>query len=83
MRVAPPTRGTDAPVERHAGLSVVLIAIIWAVAAAATLGVASETAVGPVVLRLSEGHGIHLGDIIFGFAAIISASAATWLSGRR
>jgi hypothetical protein len=41
------------------------IAAVWALAAAAALWIAAETAVGPVVFVVSrsEAHGVHLGDL--------------------
>lgn len=44
-----------------------LIAIVWLVAAAISLGIAAKTSIGPVVLKLSKDHGVHAGDLV-GFA---------------
>jgi hypothetical protein len=37
---------------------------VWAVASAASLVVAAETSVGPVLLSLTHNHGVHAGDVV-------------------
>jgi hypothetical protein len=54
-----------------------LILATWGLATAAALFLAWQTKVGPVVARVSAGHGIHLGDVLafaiaWSWAAIIS-----------
>jgi hypothetical protein len=46
-------------------------------AGAAALAVAAETKVGPVVHRFSQGHGIHLGDVVFSVAAVVACALVT------
>ena len=46
----------------------------WLGAAVAVLFVAATTTVGPVVLRLSDRHGVHAGDLVA--AVVIVAGAA-------
>ncbi len=46
------------------------MAATWVGAVAALLFVAATTKVGPVVLRITEGHGVHAGDV-FGAAVIL------------
>jgi hypothetical protein len=49
------------------------VAASWGGAAAALLFVAGTTRVGPVVLRLTEGHGVHAGDVV-GAAVILTGA---------
>lgn len=62
----------------------VAIAVTWIAAMLFTLAVAAETHVGPVVLRFTPKHGVHLGDV---YAMSVAAAAATfvtiWIVGRR
>jgi hypothetical protein len=39
------------------------IAAIWGAALAAALLIAWQTRVGPIVLRVTDRHGVHLGDV--------------------
>lgn len=57
--------------RRSADRAAFQVLLTWAAAAATVLFVAAETSVGPVVMSLSKGHGIHLGDV----AALIVAVA--------
>jgi hypothetical protein len=41
-----------------------LVVAVWSVATLIGLGVAAKTSVGPVVLRLSKNHGVHVGDLV-------------------
>lgn len=50
---------------------------IWLVAAVTVLGVARMTAVGPVVLTLSNRHGVHLGDLAALALVVVAAVALT------
>ncbi len=52
----------------------VLIVVTWAAATMFGLAFAELTKVGPVLLTLSYGHGIHVGDLV-AFAAAYSAAA--------
>ena len=55
-----------------------LCALVWAVGMTGALYVASETKVGPLVVRLSRNHGVHLGDLVaVGTAAAIGVAATT------
>jgi hypothetical protein len=50
------------------------VAVTWLGAGVAMLAVGATTRVGPVVLRLTEGHGVHAGDV-FGAAVILAAAS--------
>jgi hypothetical protein len=49
------------------------VAATWLGGAVTLLALGSTTKVGPVVLRLTEGHGVHAGDV-FGAAVILAAA---------
>ena len=51
----------------------VSILVVWGTATMFGLAFAELTRVGPVLLTLSRGHGIHLGDLV-AFAAAYSAA---------
>ena len=51
----------------------VSILVVWGTATMFGLAFAELTRVGPVLLTLSRGHGIHLGDLA-AFAAAYSAA---------
>lgn len=60
------------------------ITLVWAAAAGVVLLFAADTKVGPVVLRISRAHGIHLGDtIMLGCATLVAAAVTWWLLRRR
>jgi hypothetical protein len=46
---------------------------VWVAATLLGLGVAATTRIGPVVLRISAGHGVHLGDLL-AFAVVYAAA---------
>ena len=52
----------------------VLIVVTWAAATFFGLAFAELTKVGPVLVALTSGHGIHVGDLV-AFAAAYSAAA--------
>jgi nitrate/nitrite transporter NarK len=52
----------------------VSILVVWGAATAFGLAFAAWTAVGPVLLTLTRGHGIHAGDLL-AFAAAYSVAA--------
>ncbi|MDT7581542.1 MAG: hypothetical protein QOK35_2806 [Pseudonocardiales bacterium] len=54
-----------------------LVAAVWATATAFGLAIARWTAVGPVVLILGRGHGVHVGDLIALTAAYAEAAFLT------
>jgi hypothetical protein len=54
-----------------------LVACIWAAATVFGLAIARWTAVGPVVLTLSRGHGVHVGDLVALTAAYVEAAVLT------
>lgn len=60
-------------------VAVVLIGACWIVAVGASLEVARRTAIGPVIVRLSETHGVHLGDVIVVASAAVVAGVTTRL----
>jgi hypothetical protein len=41
------------------------VAGVWGLTVATALLFAHVTAVGPVLLRLTRTHGVHLGDVVF------------------
>jgi hypothetical protein len=56
-----------------AGRALALVALTWGVAVGCILTVAADTRIGPVVFRLTEKHGVHLGDL---YAALGCAGVA-------
>ena len=58
-------------------LRVALCVLVWVVALGDSLWIAAETAVGPVVIRLSESHGVHAGDLAAIGLASLSALVVT------
>jgi hypothetical protein len=56
-----------------------LLIALWAAATVFGLAFAELTKVGPVVLRLTHGHGVHVGDLV---ALAVAYTAAAWLSRR-
>lgn len=58
-----------------------LLVVVWGLATAAGLWAAAATAVGPVILRLTYNHGVHLGDVVafaffYGAAAVVTGRIA-------
>ena len=71
------TRARDAERRRRMARRRGLITVVWLVATAISLGIAAKTSIGPVVLKLSNNHGVHAGDLV-GFAGCyLSALALT------
>ena len=60
-----------------------LVVLIWSAAALAALIFASDTKIGPVLIKFSRGHGVHLGDALVFVLVIAAASSMTWLLVRR
>ena len=54
-----------------------LLVALWATATAFGLAIARWTAVGPVVLTLGHGHGVHVGDLVALTAAYAEAAVLT------
>ena len=52
----------------------VSVIVVWVAATVFGLAFAELTRVGPVLLTISRGHGIHVGDLVV-FAAAYSAAA--------
>ena len=50
---------------------------VWAFCGIATVLVAAESKVGPVLHELDARHGVHLGDVV---ACITFPALATWLT---
>lgn len=50
------------------------LVVVWVLATLFGLAVAALTRIAPVLLMLTRGHGVHLGDVI-GFAAAYTAAA--------
>ncbi len=55
----------------------VSILVVWGTATMFGLAFAELTRVGPVLLTLSRGHGIHLGDLVAFAAAYTAATFVT------
>ena len=82
------TRVTDRPPhplprQRSSVRTAALIVLIWSAAALAALVFASDTKIGPVLIKFSRGHGVHLGDALMFVLAIAAAGSMTWLLVRR
>lgn len=57
-----------------------LVALTWGAALVFVLVVAADTRIGPVVFRITEKHGVHLGDIYATLAAVVVALLITvWI----
>jgi hypothetical protein len=56
-----------------------LVIVLWTGATAFGLAFADFTKVGPVVLTLGRGHGVHVGDLL----ALCAVYAPTALMSRR
>ena len=54
-----------------------LVVAVWVTATAFGLAIARWTAVGPVVLILGRGHGVHVGDLVALAAAYAEAAVLT------
>ena len=50
------------------------VVLAWVAASAFALAIARWTAVGPVVLHLGRGHGVHVGDLVALAAAYAQAA---------
>jgi hypothetical protein len=61
------TRPHDFERRRRIARRMGLVTAVWLIATAISLGTAATTAIGPVVLELSNNHGVHAGDLV-GFA---------------
>jgi hypothetical protein len=67
-------RHRRAGIDRRGALRpALLVAVLWAAATVFGLVFAATTTVGPVVLTLSPGHGVHVGDLV---ALLVACSAA-------
>jgi hypothetical protein len=60
-----------------------LISALWVAATVFALAIARWTAVGPIVLTLSRGHGVHVGDLVALAAAYAEAALLTRRLRRR
>lgn len=55
-----------------------LVAVVWTTAVAASLFVAATTKIGPVVLSITPGrHGVHAGDLVAVGVTAVWASIVT------
>jgi nitrate/nitrite transporter NarK len=61
----------------HRSRQVVLLLALWSAATVFGLAFAAWTAVGPVVLVFSRGHGVHVGDLVALVAAYSTAAVLT------
>ena len=55
------------------------ILLLWGAATAFGLAVARWTSLGPVLLTVTRGHGIHAGDVTAFVTAYGAAAVLTWL----
>jgi hypothetical protein len=55
----------------------------WFSRPVAVLGVAATTRIGPIVLDLSERHGVHLGDVVTALVCFTAAWTVTVESRRQ
>ena len=55
----------------------VAVVLVWGVATAFGLAIARWTSVGPIVMTLSRGHGVHVGDLVALMAAYTQAALLT------
>lgn len=72
----PPHAGRP-PGIAHDLVAVLWLAVIWGLAAGASLVMAAVTELGPVVYEINSRHGVHLGDLLAvalftGFALVLS-----------
>jgi hypothetical protein len=61
-----------------------VLTVAWILATCVGLVVAHETKIGPVVLTITQGHGVHLGDVL-GFLVCYGAvglGQTLWPPGR-
>ncbi|SHL21682.1 hypothetical protein SAMN05443637_12168 [Pseudonocardia thermophila] len=79
----PPTdrrSGSRTYTRPSATRAALVVLLVWALAVAFVLVVASDTRIGPVVFRLTKTHGIHLGDIYATLASGVVAMLITvWI----
>jgi hypothetical protein len=60
-----------------------LCLVVWAVCLGAALLTAAKTKVGPIVIKFSPNHGVHLGDalaVALGVAVASLVTLAAWLT---
>lgn len=63
-------------------VTTLLVIAAWICAAAVALEVARRTTAGPVVLRLTEQHGVHAGDVLAVYAGASVAAVVTLVARR-
>jgi len=54
-----------------------VVALAWIGATMFGLAVAATTTIGPVVLRISGSHGVHMGDLVAFSVAYVVAMVVT------
>jgi hypothetical protein len=54
------------------------IGAVWVMATAVVLLFAADTRVGPILVNLSERHGVHVGDVVALLAMYSGAAVLTW-----
>lgn len=69
-----------APVDRR---RLLLVALLWIAATGFGLAFADLTKVGPVLVTLWRGHGVHVGDLLALAAAYTPAALLSWWILRR
>lgn len=55
----------------------VICGVVWILVMSAALLVAAKTKIGPMVARLSQNHGVHVGDLVAVAVGVVIASAVT------
>jgi hypothetical protein len=69
----PPARSSTITWRRVVG-----IGAVWCIATVLVLGVAAATKIGPVLVTLTRGHGVHLGDAVALVVGYTAAALTTW-----
>jgi hypothetical protein len=71
--VPPPPRSSTITWRRVVG-----IGVVWCLATVLVLLVAAETRIGPVLVTLTRGHGVHVGDAVALVLSYAAAGLLTW-----
>lgn len=70
--------------DRRPATRRVAVVLVWGLATALGLAVAATTRIGPVVLRVTSSHGVHLGDVLaFALAYAAAGLVTLWLLAGR
>ncbi len=63
--------------EAAIGVRLIICVMVWLIAMVSSLYIASETRLGPVVIPLSNKHGVHLSDLVVMLLGGVIAVAVT------